>query len=460
MKNSGLALINKGQVQSKARCLASWDFRNFLVTAVTNNCFAEGHDASMVGNFDGTQFHISFVNDEPLIKIIVRRADGEESDEEPYINSIVENSILDIVAKPVFLVADPSMRDDEFTVSEIRGLSISTDPAGSGYLGGVCYSFTRVIIVRTLEDREQSFFLTCDGEDIQMIAVFQDDEVGAVLIAHRIVGKGCATCSGTVGNACDRSNTFKASKKVLKHNLVGKSVHKETFTDPGLVKMLESDMRINYPKITSAKRKHIADGLVRIVKSLAQFYNSTRVSKVLRIKAALLAMKELFLRDHGLEGCPLTEADMDDLGIPDYFMEGDKRTTPKDQRAEDQQRCILISGESSRSRRKLYLERRELKKSEAAAKRNTKKLKSAAVVIKIKVEDNVTTVMEKSNEGYCDNDELEEIGTDDPVQPTITIPIEDTRPIGSFGPRRKLEASVGSSSIIAGADFNPEGQNI
>ena len=70
--------------------------------------------------------------------------------------------------------------------------------------------------------------------------------------------------------------------------------------------------------------------------------------------------------------------------------------------------------------------------------------------------------MGKSDEGNCDNDELEEteIGTDDPVQPTITIPIEDTRPIGSFGPRRKLEAAVGSSSIIAEADFNPEGQNI
>jgi hypothetical protein len=91
-------------------------------------------------------------------------------------------------------------------------------------------------------------------------------------------------------------------------------------------------------------------------------------------------MKELFLRDHGLEECQLTEAEMDNLGIPDYFMEGDKRTTTKDQRAEGQQRCILISGESSRSRQRLYLERRELKKSEAAAKRNTKKPKSAAAI--------------------------------------------------------------------------------
>jgi hypothetical protein len=68
--------------------------------------------------------------------------------------------------------------------------------------------------------------------------------------------------------------------------------------------------------------------------------------------------------------------------------------------------------------------------------------------------------MGKSNEDNCDNDELEEIGTDDPVQTTVTIPIEDTRPIKSFGPRRKLEAAIGFSSIIAEADFNPEGQDI
>ena len=68
---------------------------------------------------------------------------------------------------------------------------------------------------------------------------------------------------------------------------------------------------------------------------------------------------------------------MDKLGIPDYVLNGDKRTAPKDLRIEGQQRCMLISGESSRRRRREYLEKRELKKTTSVNKRKLTQARTA-----------------------------------------------------------------------------------
>ena len=182
-----------------------------------NSCFASGHDSSMVGNFDATQFKVTFTNDERLV-VFVENKDIEEP------VSIVGESTMDIfikyihlcvasgrVGKAVFLVADPGMSNEDLSVSEISGLSTSTEPGSKGYLcfcksrvGNFAFYkwFITVVLVEFVallrgtlseEDSDQSFFLTCDGEDTQ-IAVFQDDEVNAILIANRIDdGKGCAS---------------------------------------------------------------------------------------------------------------------------------------------------------------------------------------------------------------------------------------------------------------------------
>jgi len=55
-----------------------------------------------------------------------------------------------------------------------------------------------------------------EGEVIQIEPV-ENDEVSEIL-SHRDInfGKGPASSTNTVGNACDRSNLFKGAKKVLK----------------------------------------------------------------------------------------------------------------------------------------------------------------------------------------------------------------------------------------------------
>ena len=84
----------KGQTSTKARARESLDVRkrNFFVNHIMNACYAEGKDPHMIGNFDATQFFVSYLNEEILIRVL-----NEVDPKLPLSN--VEDSILDMFIK-------------------------------------------------------------------------------------------------------------------------------------------------------------------------------------------------------------------------------------------------------------------------------------------------------------------------------------------------------------------------
>jgi hypothetical protein len=65
-------------------------------------------------------------------------------------------------------------------------------------------------------DRSQSVYIFADGEAMQ-IQLYDDEDVLSEVEKFNVdIGKGPASCTNTIGNACDRSHLFKAAKKTLK----------------------------------------------------------------------------------------------------------------------------------------------------------------------------------------------------------------------------------------------------
>ncbi len=66
------------------------------------------------------------------------------------------------------------------------------------------------------DQRDQSFYMVADGEQLQL-QQYDDEKIMTMLEEYSIeLGKGPASCTNMMGNACDRSHLFKAAKKVLK----------------------------------------------------------------------------------------------------------------------------------------------------------------------------------------------------------------------------------------------------
>ena len=110
----------------------------------------EGKSANMIGNFDATQFYRDVTNSEPLIHVL----NTNEGDENVEPVTLTEDSTLGMFYKyfylacasgrlgeATFLCADPSMNAEDFTATEILGLSTSTDAGAKGYL---CFCKSRV----------------------------------------------------------------------------------------------------------------------------------------------------------------------------------------------------------------------------------------------------------------------------------------------------------------------------
>jgi len=123
------------------------------------------------------------------------------------------------------------------------------------------------------KDQDQSFFMTCDGEEVQIASIINDDVANELDQNNIDVGKGAAACSGTVGNALDRSNLFKSAKKVLKCSKKNKEMTKLDLSDNALNEKLIESMKRDHSNLSAAKRAMIAEALVRIVKALSKVMN-------------------------------------------------------------------------------------------------------------------------------------------------------------------------------------------
>ena len=287
IKDSGAIRIEKGQTTTLARKREASDLRNFWVTCVMNECYAEGKDPHMIGNFDATQFHVSFNNNqEELVKIVEIQKNNdndtpttqcEESILDLFVKYICMANAVGKLATPVFLIADPDLEEDDFGAYLIGGLSYSNDANSVGWL---CFCKSRSgnhqffewffqVLVNDFAstsqrelvineegnnsgpDDDDSFFMVCDGEEVQIAALLKEDVANA-LDENKvdIVGKGAASCSGTVGNALDRSHLFKASKKVLMMEKKCKTLNPIDFSDASLNNAIIKKIKEKQPNIT------------------------------------------------------------------------------------------------------------------------------------------------------------------------------------------------------------------
>jgi hypothetical protein len=292
------------------------------------------------------------------------------------------------------------MNKEEFTVTEIKGLSHNVDPSASGWLcfaktrGGnknfFSWYMTKIVTKFVAARREnlpqehsgESFYLVADGEEIQLKPL-EDDEVCRTLSNCNIdLGKGPASCTNTIGNACDRSNLFKASKKVLKSQSV---VSKEDFRDPVLEQKIIVATKATNSHITSRKINFIAEGIVKVLRSIGRVINYQIVAhgferigmypldaakclsncdaevlgdicsaEIDFILSTIPELAKLFLI-HG----HITEQDMDTFNIRRTSGTSDRRSSEKDQRTQSQQRAVWVNNEASRERRRQWIANRQ-----------------------------------------------------------------------------------------------------
>lgn len=408
------ATIEKGQKTTKARHRESKDIRNFAGMAIMNEACAKGKPPQMIGNYDATQFVVSVKNEELLITIKREHLDGSVDDGNLPLTSVDDSALsfgikwmmtanaIGHLGDDVFLVNDPNMSSEDFHCYPMKGLTHRNIPEKSGWL---CFCKTRagnanffhwysseimpkfVHQCRQLlleDDQSQSFYMTADGEALQM-QPFDSDEVMAILQNFNIdLGKGPASCTNTIGNACDRSNLFKAAKKTLK------SIASETevdFQDAVLENHLFQAMEVAHGQLTTEKRRNISKGVVKIVRSLNKVVNLHVVSHgfqriglyPLNTRKCLENMDTAALKAFSKEqidsivekvpelavafldeekGGQITEAQFDEAGIP-QCMTDDRRTLPKDARCLSHQRAVLISNPASRKRRQEWLKKKE-----------------------------------------------------------------------------------------------------
>jgi len=402
------ATAENGQTMTNARHKEMKDIRNMVSMAVMNEAYAKFKAPQMIGNFDATQFIMSGSNEEMLVTVKKEQSNGDEclpltTVEESKLSQAVKWVMLcnanGNLGDDVFLISDPNMNEEDFDCHSIIGLSHNTDPASVGWL---CFSKSRagnlkfltwyqitivvcfvnkcrLLLQGSLEDESitDRFYLVADGEDAQ-IKPLEFDHVASILEENKIdLGKGPASCTNTVGNACDRSNLFKGAKKVLK-NIT--STSKSDFEDNILESKIYAVISLFHPNIPSQKRHFISKGIVKVVKSLAKVVNFQIVTHgfnrigvyplcakkclsncdpgvlkqfnandVSDIITKIPALAELFLNESS--GGQVTETQMDDAGIPTIVTD-ERRSATKDHRTQNQQRAVILSNPASRKRRK------------------------------------------------------------------------------------------------------------
>ena len=379
--------------------------------ASMNQAYAADKPPQLIGNYDATQFIVSEKNQELLVTIKRENIDGTSNDGDVPLTN-VEDSTLDFGVKwmmianalghlgeDVFLVNDPNMDAEDFNHYKILGLSHRNNPSSCGYL---CFCKTRagntqffkwysteilpnfVDTCRKLlpeEDRKQSFYLIADGELLQM-QPFDNDVIQKMDEFNIDLGKGPASCTNTIGKACDRSNLFKSVKKTLKSVT---SLTKVDFVDPVLEQRIQKIISKDHAKLSVEKRERIIRGVIKIARSLGRVVNFQIVSHGFQrvglypvdAKVCISNMDHDSLHQFDnmtlndfvskvpdlatsfLEQGQITEKQFDDVGIPKSVSD-DRRSLPKDERCLSYQRAVMITNQFSRKRRQNWLAKRHI----------------------------------------------------------------------------------------------------
>ncbi len=292
------------------------------------------------------------------------------------------------------MVADKSMGPEECEIYPIMGL---THTALSGIEGYLAVTATRAANLKffnwyyenivlpfvdssrayvSLAKRDQSFYLVADGEEIQLRPVDDDKLANKFDEAKIDFVKGPASCTDTICNACDRSNIFKAAKKVSKSTDIEIAADEE---DGSLKDLIYEILTKKHPNIGPSRSNVLSRGLVTVVRSLAHVVTPSIVANgfkrigmyPLDIRETLANCEKDVLDSLGpnrlneiIDKIPtvamhfmndeegqLTERDMDLEGIP-RFETDDRRSLEKDQRVQSHQRAVVLNASGTRARRK------------------------------------------------------------------------------------------------------------
>ena len=186
-----------------------------------------------------------------------------------------------------------------------------------------------------------------------------------------------------VGNACDRNNLFKASKKALKRE---PKLQGADGVDEALFEKITTSMKENQSSIAKAKRDLLAKGIICVIRSLRKVvcfqviqHGFTRIGmyplstkqclsncskstlqslnkgELDFIEAKMPEMVEIFLDKE--KGGQITEKEFNDLGIAGVISDnGDRRTTDKDKRTQSHQCAVLLNSAAARARRRKWID--------------------------------------------------------------------------------------------------------
>jgi hypothetical protein len=384
------------------------DIRNFISMAVMNKCRSENLSSHCIGNFDSSKFLLTFNNKEDIISV---NKDSpatrmEEYEMDLFVKQYFLVNAVGFSAPPLFVLSADFLKEDNFVILEIEGLSFSFDSNSIGYLV-FCNSRTgntpfyrwlfmeyvvkNIQIFKSRQETSSNFYLVLDGEANQ-IQTLDNPDIRALLNTHTIdIGKGPASCSGCCGNALDCGNFFKAIKTSLRgNNAVGQQKSFNSELEDKIFNRIKNNPILSV--MSADRRSKISKAIVylwtfelrslnlqifqnsfetigilgenRVERTLAlcSNYNSINKNQLESIKSSMDQLVSLF-NSHG----EIKDSDYDGLNI--MRTEGNQKELNKDELIIYRQRAVLLTHAESIARREKRMEDQRMKQVEGEKKK-------------------------------------------------------------------------------------------
>jgi len=414
LKKKWRIVRRKAVVRSKPRAEAVADPLNYTSLQGALDALNTGQSSLQHMNMDQTQYCITMKKDVMMIEEVgcdeqvTLEADSSTC---VFIKRHVLVNAQGSYASPIFIIASPGMKDDDFDLHEIMGLTQSSEAGSFGYLvftktraGNRFSHYQQYRLVMEFDkkarlglrqtEREKHFsILTSDGE-ASILQVAMTPQVQKELEEAKIHAiKLPASCS-LVSQACDLMNDFRGTKSTLRamaNNTKGEDVLMENIWAG-----IEAH-RAKYPKSLSSEiAKKVADGLGRIVFSMRkncrpndpkkafekahqfpQNYDThlelctTKLKKEewARVLSAREAIKKEFQRSGQCADEVFAKLKLRSM------VKHHKRKTAKNDRTLHQQRAVILTHEKTRQR---YDDYKHRDKNEHKRLRNGKKKEASA----------------------------------------------------------------------------------
>jgi transposase len=233
----------EAELDTNARALALADVRNALSFAVMNACCVPISTPELIINVDATQFtcgdvkargsKAAYIGKRPR-NLKVAPIAGESGLTSFFIKLYATINAAGGQARPIYIYADPEMKDGEIDVHEVIGIGAGTSPRETAF---IVFSKTRVpqlafykwyfrmVLVPWVQELREIYGLTAevpaffhlDGEAAQIAPFLQETQIRQLMKEHNIlVGKPPAGTTAAT-QALDAGPLFMTSKDHLSH---------------------------------------------------------------------------------------------------------------------------------------------------------------------------------------------------------------------------------------------------